>query len=162
MEKQVTFKSIMGNYPTGVCVITSTTNEGVPVGLTVNSFASVSLDPTLILWSIDKRVHSYEVFKNTKNFVVHILSSEQASICSLFATKDVDRFSNCKWKMSANNQPIIMDCAAVLECQTFKTVDAGDHLIIIGEVTDLQNNEKDPLMYHRRNFGPIPEQFYQE
>ena len=160
MDKQATFKSIMGNYPTGVCVITSTTNEGVPVGLTVNSFASVSLDPTLILWSIDKRVSTYEVFNNMKNFVVHILGSEQASICSLFATKDVDRFSQCKWEMSTNNQPIISDCAAILECQTFQTVDAGDHLIIIGEVTNLQNNEKNPLMYHRRKFGPIPEQFY--
>ena len=77
-----------------------------------------------------------------------------------FASRNVDRFSKCDWEFSKNQLPVIEDCFAVLECKTFKTVEAGDHTILIGEVTDIQINEKDPMLYHRRHFGPIPAEFY--
>lgn len=154
------FKEVMGNYPTGVTVVTTVNEEGMPLGLTVNSFASVSLDPQLILWSIDKRVSSYDSILNSGKFAVHVLAENQADICSLFATKGTDRFSNCEWKLSENNLPIIENVAGVLQCTTYQTIDAGDHTILIGEVMDIQNNHKEPLLYHKRKFGPIPEKFY--
>ena len=86
------FKEVMANYPTGVTVVTTVDEQGVPLGLTVNSFASVSLDPLLILWSIDKKVSSYQSFIKTDKFAVNVLSSDQSDICSLFASKDIDRF----------------------------------------------------------------------
>lgn len=160
MGKETLFKEVMGNYPTGVTVVTTADEQGTPLGLTVNSFASVSLDPMLILWSIDKRVSSYEPFVKAGKFAVHILSQEQGDICSLFATRGIDRFNHCQWESSENQLPIIAETAAVLQCNTFKTVEAGDHTILIGEVINIENHRKDPLLYHKRNFGGIPREFY--
>ncbi|WP_449538555.1 flavin reductase family protein [Ferdinandcohnia sp. Marseille-Q9671] len=154
------FKAVMGNYPTGVTVVTTTDENGVPLGLTVNSFASVSLDPLLILWSIDKSVSTYDIFTKTDKFAVHVLAGDQADICTLFASKGTDRFGSCEWKMSDNDLPIIEGASGVLHCKTFQTIEAGDHTILIGEVVEIENYSKPPLLYHSRKFGPIPEDFY--
>lgn len=156
------FKELMGNYPTGVTVVTTVNDQGVPLGLTVNSFASVSLDPLLILWSIDKRVSSYDVFVHSGKFAVHVLAGDQSDICSLFAMKGTNRFANCEWKLSEHHLPIILGTAGVLQCRTFKTVEGGDHTVLIGEVIDIQSETKIPLLYHKRTFGPIPETFYHD
>lgn len=162
MENQniTKFKEVMGNYPTGVTVVTTVDSSGVPVGLTVNSFASVSLDPTLILWSIDQKVSTVDIFKKTDRFAVHTLASDQGDICSLFAMKGTDRFSQCNWALSEHGLPIISGAYGVLQCKTHKTIEAGDHTILIGEVIDIQKEDKNPLLYHRRKFGEIPSDFY--
>lgn len=159
-SRETAFKTVMGNYPTGVTVITTVDKDGTPVGLTVNSFASVSLDPTLILWSIDHRVSTLDIFKNAGKFAVHTLASDQGDICSIFASKGVDRFANCKWELSEQGLPIISGAYGVLQCNTHKQVEAGDHTILIGEVIDIQHEDKEPLLYHKRKFGKIPEDFY--
>ncbi|MFD1706249.1 flavin reductase family protein [Siminovitchia sediminis] len=162
-ERQDIFKKIMGNYPTGVTIVTTTTGSGEPVGLTVNSFASVSLDPLMLLWSIDHGVSSLKEFTGGGKFAVHVLAEEQAALCKTFASKDVDRFSQCDWKMSANGLPIIDGAFGVFECETFQAIEAGDHTVLIGQVIDLSvNEEKDPMLYHRRVFGAIPEEFYRQ
>ena len=155
-----TFKEVMGNYPTGVTVVTTMSDKGKPLGLTVNSFASVSLDPMLILWSIDKRVSSYNIFVQAEKFAVHILAEDQGEICTLFASKDVDRFGNCQWNTSERNLPNLQDVSSVLECETFQTIDAGDHMILIGKVINMEHQAKSPLLYHKRKFGAIPKEFY--
>jgi flavin reductase (DIM6/NTAB) family NADH-FMN oxidoreductase RutF len=160
LDKVQTFKDVMGNYPTGVTVVTTTDENGVPLGLTVNSFASVSLDPTLILWSIDKRVSTYDIFTNADKFAVHVLAGDQGDICALFASKGTDRFGNCEWEMSDNHLPILKGTAGVLHCKTHKTIEAGDHTILIGEVVEIENHSKPPLLYHNRKFGNIPDEFY--
>ncbi|PLS18775.1 oxygenase [Bacillus sp. M6-12] len=147
----------MGSYPTGVTIVTSVDEQGTPVGLTVNSFASVSIDPLLVLWSIDHRVSSLDAFKNSNKFAIHILAGEQKDLCWSFSSKDADRFGTCEWKFSDYNLPIISGAFATLQCKTFKQVEAGDHTILIGEVIDIQKNEKDPMLYFRRNVGSIPE-----
>ncbi|MBP3040595.1 flavin reductase family protein [Bacillaceae bacterium Marseille-Q3522] len=150
----------MGNYPTGVTVVTTTDEEKVPVGLTVNSFASVSLDPTLILWSIDHKVSSHDVFKNADKFAVQILAADQSDLCMLFASKGTDRFGNCVWKFSDHQLPLLAGVCGILQCKNIRQIDAGDHTILIGEVFDIQKTDKEPLLYHRRNFGKIPNEFY--
>jgi flavin reductase (DIM6/NTAB) family NADH-FMN oxidoreductase RutF len=161
-EQQQLFKKALGNYPTGVTIITTTDENGTPVGLTVNSFASVSLDPLMVLWSIDHKVSSLETFKTSGKFAVHILEGNQQELCLNFASKDVDRFGSCDWELSSQDLPIIDGVFAVLECKTFKTVEAGDHTILIGEVTNIKIDEsKEPMLYHRRQFGPIPSSFYE-
>jgi len=157
---QTLFKEVMGNYPTGVTVVTTTDKDGNPVGLTVNSFASVSLDPLLVLWSIDHKVTTLDSFKNGEGFAVHILAGNQQELCRNFASKNVDRFSTCKWELSEHNLPIIEGAFAVLQCKTFKTVEAGDHTILIGEVVDIQIEQREPMLYHRRHFSSIPPEFY--
>lgn len=161
MDNVSKFKEVMGNYPTGVTVVTTIDDVGTPLGLTVNSFASVSLDPLLILWSIDKRVSSYNLFIKTDKFAVNVLAGDQGDICALFASKGTDRFGSCEWKLSEHKLPIITGAAGVLQCETFKTIDAGDHTILIGKVIDIQSNHKEPLLYHKRKFGKIPRDFYQ-
>ncbi|KZM54473.1 flavin reductase family protein [Aeribacillus pallidus] len=160
-EKQRLFKEVMGNYPTGVTIITTTSSDGNPVGLTVNSFTSVSLDPLMVLWCIDHKASSINDFISAGKFAVHILAGDQRELCKTFASKGVDRFNTCQWTFSSNHLPIIEDTFAVLQCQTFKTVEAGDHTILIGEVIDIQmNNKKLPMLYHRRHFATIPAEFY--
>ena len=159
---QEKFKLALGNYPTGVTIITAKGGD-VPVGLTANSFASVSLDPLLILWSIDHKASSLETFKTSKHFAIHILEANQQELCKTFASKNVDRFDLCQWSESDNSVPIIDGTFAVLECETFDTIEAGDHTIIIGKVINIDvDSEKDPMLYHRRVFGPIPEEFYKQ
>jgi flavin reductase (DIM6/NTAB) family NADH-FMN oxidoreductase RutF len=154
------FKQVLGNYPTGVTVVTTTDESGVPLGLTVNSFASVSIDPLLILWSIDKRVSTHDIFAKIDKFAVHVLAADQGELCSLFASKGIDRFKNCEWELSEHKLPILKDVAGILQCRTFKTVDAGDHTILIGEIIDIKGEQKEPLLYHKRKFGKIPDEFY--
>ena len=159
-ENQQLFKEAMGNYPTGVTVVTTEDNEGKPVGLTVNSFASVSLDPLMILWSIDHKASSVHTFKESGKFIVHLLADDQQELVKLFSSKDVDRFSKIKWGISDNQLPVIEGAFAIIECETFQTVEAGDHTIIIGSVTNIRTKKKNPLLYHRRYIGPIPSEFY--
>jgi flavin reductase (DIM6/NTAB) family NADH-FMN oxidoreductase RutF len=161
IEKQQLFKEAMGNYPTGVTIITAVTEDGSPVGLTVNSFASVSLDPLLVLWSIDHKVSSIDAFVNGGKFAIHILAGDQQQLCKDFSSKNVDRFSTCEWNYSENHLPVIENTFAVLECKTHQTIVAGDHTILIGQVINIQvNSEKDPMLYHRRHFSSIPPEFY--
>lgn len=159
-EQQQAFRKALGNYPTGVTVVTTFNENQEPIGLTVNSFASVSLDPLLILWSIDKKSKSYNEFMKTKKFAVNILASDQQDLCNLFSSKVENRFSQCKWQKSVQRLPILDDTLSALECETVQQVDAGDHTIIIGHVINIKNSEKEPLLYHRRNVGAIPEEFY--
>ncbi len=154
------FKKVMGNYPTGVTVVTTKDRNGTPVGLTVNSFASVSLAPLLISWCIDKSASSFDVFNTTNQFAVHILASEQEDLCHLFACKGADRFNQCEWTTSELQLPIIKDVFAVLQCNVFQRVEAGDHQLLIGKVEHIDKAEKEPLLYHRRKVGSIPSDFY--
>ncbi|MBL3729790.1 flavin reductase [Lysinibacillus sp. HST-98] len=153
------FKLALGNYPTGVTVVT-TCHDTKPIGLTVNSFASVSIDPLLILWSLDKKSQLHPYFTTAPNFAVNILASDQEHLCTLFASKIPDRFAQATWSTSSLGLPILHDTAANLQCKTFQQIDAGDHTIFIGQVVDITNAQKEPLLYHRRHIGPIPKSFY--
>lgn len=155
------FKEAMGNYPTGVTVVTAFDEKQQPIGLTVNSFASVSLDPLLILWSIDKKVFTYDTFTKIDKFAVNILAGDQKETALLFATRDADRFGNSEWHKSEFGLPIIEGTLASLQCKTFQAVEAGDHTILIGEVMDIQVENKNPLLYHERNIGPFPTVFHE-
>lgn len=162
IDLQQQFKQALGNYPTGVTVVTAFTEDHQPIGLTVNSFASVSLDPTLILWSIDKKSSLLEPFVKADKFAVNILAEDQANVCMIFATKVEDRFGQISWEKSERDLPVIHGSQSQLECKTFQQIDAGDHIIFIGEVLHIHNEEKSPLLYHKRNFGAIPASFYEK
>jgi flavin reductase (DIM6/NTAB) family NADH-FMN oxidoreductase RutF len=153
------FKQIMGSYPTGVTILTTTDTEGNPSGLTVNSFASVSLDPLLVLWCIDRKASSLEAFRQSANFAVHVLADDQKDLCWAFAGKEPDRFSTANWNMSENYLPILSGSFGVLECKKVQEIEAGDHVILIGQVINIQHQDKEPMLYFRRNIGSIPADF---
>src|SRR5699024_8398608 len=144
IERVAMFKKALGNYPTGISVVTAIDENNEPIGLTVNSFASVSIDPLLVLWSIDQNITTYDTFR-----MIH-----------KFAIKEEERFDNCEWTLSENGLPLLTDAMATLECDTFKTVEVGDHTTLFGHVKQVDATEKAPLLYHRRHIGPFPEEFY--
>lgn len=162
MDKITQFKNVMGNYPTGVTVVTTYSSNGEPIGLTVNSFASVSLEPTLILWSIDKKASTHDDFRQCERFAVNILAADQGDLCNLFATRGVDRFDGSHWEKSELGLPVLLNTAATLQCKNVQQIDAGDHTTLIGEVIEIVDGQKDPLLYHRRNIGAIPKSFYEK
>lgn len=162
IDKVQLFRDAMANYPTGVNVVTAVDKEKEPFGITVNSFASVSLDPLLILWSIDHNASTYDQFMETEQFVVNILAEEQADLASTFAKSDIDRFAQVDWHTSAADLPIIDGAMASLQCNVFKKIEAGDHIIFIGEIFDIQVADKAPLLYHNRKLGPLPAVFHEE
>lgn len=162
IDKVQLFRDAMANYPTGVSVVTARDKEDNPFGITVNSFASVSLDPLLILWSIDYNASTYDQFMETEQFVVNILAEEQADLASTFAKSDIDRFAQCEQETSAADLPIITGALASLQCNVFQKIEAGDHIIFIGEIFDIQTADKAPLLYHNRKLGALPAVFHEK
>ncbi|ONK21425.1 oxygenase [Bacillus sp. VT-16-64] len=152
-----TYKEIMCSYPTGVSIVT-TMDQDKPVGLTVNSFASVSLEPLLVSWCIDKKSSSLQAFHKSDTFAVNILSEHQKAECFIFAdSKESDRFSKTSWERSANQLPILKDVFAVLECKKVQEIEAGDHIVLIGKVIDLHKTDHKPMLYYQRNVSVVPE-----
>ena len=159
-DQMVQFKELMGNYPTGVTVVTAVNESGRPIGLTVNSFTSISIDPLLIMWSIDKKVSTYDSFMKIDRFAVNILAADQTDLVKLFTKKDIDRFQHCEWAESDLGLPILANTIGSLQCKVYNRFEAGDHTILLGEVAEVQSKAKDPLLYHKRKVGPIPAEFY--
>lgn len=162
IDKVKKFKEAMSNYPTGVNVITAIDENKHPFGITVNSFASVSLDPLLILWSIDNNASTYEKFMATKKFAVNMLSESQDKVATSFASRQEDRFVNCEWDYSKHDLPIIYGSMASLQCHVFNKVEAGDHVIMIGKVFQIDVQDKAPLLYHKRKIGAFPSVFHEK
>lgn len=158
---QQLFKEVMGSYPSGVTIITTVDQDGKPVGLTANSFVSVSIDPLLILWCIDKRAGSWSAFDNAEQFGVNILAANQAKACWTFASKtEPDRFGKHAWKLSSNNVPVLDGVFATFECKKSQVIDAGDHYILIGEVIHIEKQDDvEPMLYFRRKVGEVPASF---
>src|SRR5690625_1954178 len=137
------YKDVMGSYPTGVTVITTMNEQGEKAGLTVNSFASVSLDPLLVLWSIDKNSRSLQSFLTNKRIAINILSTEQKEDCFLFAIKEEDnKFNQTDWTKSEYDLPVLNNSFATIQCETINQNEAGEQYILIGKVLAVKKNEK--------------------
>lgn len=151
------FKSIMGNYPTGVTVITTKEANNRPIGMTVNSFQSVSIDPLMILWSIRKDATEFKQFYNADQFVVNILDGDNVDICNIFASKDkANRFNKVKWSLTEQDIPVLDEVSSIMECVTVDKINAGDHIIFLGEVKNLRRNSATPMLHYGRKLGHIP------
>ena len=146
------YRRALGCFATGVAVVTTVDDRGNAVGITVSSFNSVSLDPPLVLWSIDLDARSYDTFINAEGFAVNVLSAEQKDVCERFATRGTDKFRGIDWKTGENGVPILPEYAAVFVCETENVLDGGDHKIIIGRVVDFEDRETEPLIFCRGDF----------
>ena len=127
------FRQVMGNFATGITVVTTRDANGNPYGLTVNSFTSVSLDPVLVLVCLDNRLSGLDSFKNSKHFGVSILSDRQEDISRMFAKKDSERPSSIYFEGKLG-LPLIRQSLAVMECEVKNVYAGGDHQIFLGEV----------------------------
>ena len=144
---QQDFRSALGQYATGITIITALDAENGPIGMTANSFASVSLDPPLVLWSVDKSSPLYAGFAATSHYAVHILDEGQQSLSHRFADDDVDKFEGLNIGSGINDLPLLEQHIALLQCEVVDRHEAGDHLILIGHVLDIQHESKDPLLF---------------
>lgn len=148
------FRRALSQFPTGVSVITTIDSEARPVGVTASSFNSVSMDPALILWSIDKAALSLPAFKNTKHFAVNILGRDQVATSNNFASRGEDKFAHAKYSAGLGGVPLLDDYAAQFECKTWAVYEGGDHLILVGEVIKYRYNDNiPPLVFARGSYA---------
>lgn len=142
------FRKALGRFTTGVTVITTRTGEGHPVGITANSFNSVSLNPPLVLWSLAKTSRSLDAFSKSKHWAVHILSANQDTLSSRFAKSGENKFEGVATKSGVGDIPLLPDCTACLQCKTTFMYEGGDHVIFVGEVVDFTHCDAEPLVFH--------------
>ena len=143
------FRNALGQFATGVTVVTARSPEGQPVGMTVSSFNSVSLQPPLVLWSLGNHVGSYPVFAQCSHYNIHVLGAHQKALALQFARPGIDRFAGVDWQANAHGVPLLGDCLASFECKAHSRHSAGDHLILIGEVLACAHtSDVAPLLYH--------------
>lgn len=149
------FRRALGAFATGVTVITTVDANGKDVGLTANSFNSVSLDPPMILWSLDKKSSNFNAFMGSEYFAVHVLSAEQDHISNQFAKSGVDRFAGMDFQRGVGSTPLLEGCSAWFVCRMAHRYEGGDHFIIVGEVLSYKNFEKPPLVFHSGKYGML-------
>lgn len=153
-----TFRSALGLFATGVTIVTARGADGRLVGLTANSFNSVSLSPPLVLWSLARRAGSLPVFAAGSHYAIHILAAEQIELARRFATPAIDRFAGLGLEEGAGGVPLIPGCAAVFECANRSQYEEGDHIIFVGQVERCAHRAgAQPLIFHGgRYFTELP------
>lgn len=145
------FRSALGRFATGVTIITARGADGRPVGVTANSFNSVSLDPPLVLWSLDRNSSSLEAYESADEFAIHVLGIEQEHLSNRFATRGVDKFEDMH--VGHAGVPLLDGCAARFHCRKVQRHDVGDHILFIGEVMDFDTRVGAPLLYLQGKYG---------
>ena len=141
-------RAALGQYATGVTVVTTHDRDGRPVGLTVNSFASVSLDPPLVLWSLALSSSRLPAFKACRHFAVNVLAADQLELSNHFAMTGIDKFADLAWSPGLGGVPLLEGCCARFECHSEAQHEGGDHLIFVGRVERFMRDERAPLLFH--------------
>ncbi len=156
------FRKVLGHFPTGVTVITAAApqEEGgsKPAGFSVGSFASVSLDPPLVMFCAGNASQSWPEIKSAGHFCVNVLSDAQSEISNLFASKNVDKFENLKWRAAKSGAPVLEGAICWIDCEISDIYAAGDHQIVVGRVLDLDIDEavvknQGPLIFYKGAYG---------
>lgn len=148
-------RDAFGCFATGVTIVTTSGPAGVDVGLTANSFSSVSLDPPMVLWSLARSAGSIDVFRGCSHFAVHILSAEQEAMSARFASKGVDRFAGLEIERGPAGIPLLPDCMARFACKLAYQYEGGDHVIFVGEIVDFDHSARRPLVFHGGRYGML-------
>ena len=142
-----TLRNVLGSFPTGVTVITTVDAAGRCIGVTANSFSSVSLDPPLILWNQSLASASYPAFRDAQRFVVNILAEDQVDVSRRFATPGIDRFEGVRTRFGLGGVPLIEGCVAHLECIRETSFPGGDHAVFIGRIEKTYRAQRRPLAF---------------
>lgn len=150
------FRDALGQFATGVTVITCECPLG-PLGITANSFASISLDPALVMWAPGKFSKRYQAFCEAEHFAIHVLRNDQLELGRAFARDGLD-FSVTEWRRSPEQIPVLQDCLARFECRKSAEHEGGDHTIIIGQVLRAQSNPGKPLVFSQGAYGDFQAQ----
>jgi flavin reductase (DIM6/NTAB) family NADH-FMN oxidoreductase RutF len=147
------FRNALGSFATGVTVITAVGPDGKPVGLTCNSFASVSLNPPLVLWSLVIYSPNMSVFQNASHFTVNVLGASQQALSTQFATPSDDKFAGVDWQPGLGGAPVLAGCVASFQCRAADRYYGGDHVIFLGAVEAYAYNRDEPLLFAQGGYG---------
>ena len=150
-------RQALGAFPTGVCLVTTTTPDGKREGMTINSFASVSLDPPLLLWSIRDDTRSADAFLATRPFNLSVLTAAQRDLAWHFARPAVDKFERFAeaFELAPNGCARLIESVATFECSTYSRHQEGDHTIILGRVERFSRTDTPPLLFHSGQMGSL-------
>jgi 3-hydroxy-9,10-secoandrosta-1,3,5(10)-triene-9,17-dione monooxygenase reductase component len=149
------FRQVLGHFPTGGTIIAAAP-AGAPVGMAVSSFTSLSLEPPQVLFCAGNNSTSWPKIREHGSFSVNILAEEQEHVSRVFATKAPDKFAEIGWRRARSGNPLIDGCLAFVECRIAQVVESGDHVIVIGDVDDLEvAHEGRPLVFFRGGYGRV-------
>lgn len=144
-------RGALSRFGTGVAIVTAEGSDG-PVGMTINSFASVSLDPPLVLWSAARASQRYPQFARAAHLAIHVLGADQHALCQAFAAR-ADAFDAADWHRGADGLPLLRGCLARFDCAAYAEYDGGDHGILVGRVLRAVIGEGAPLLCYQSQFG---------
>lgn len=149
----VEFRLSLSMFATGVTIVTARQPDGKMVGLTANSFNSVSLQPPLVLWSLARRASSLAAFSAGSHYAINILASDQKTLAERFAARGADRWGGVAWREGVAGAPLLEGAAAVFECFNRSRYEEGDHVIFVGEVEHCTHRaDASPLLFHGGRF----------
>ncbi len=151
------FRHACGRFATGITIATVSDAQGIPHGLTVNSFTSVSLDPPLVSICLGHAVSLIEVFRAASYFGINVLAESQRVVSERFARKGYDRFEGVEWEPGANGVPLIAGVLAAMECRTIERIRAGDHDIFLAQMVTARVGEGEPLVYFASDYRRLRE-----
>jgi 3-hydroxy-9,10-secoandrosta-1,3,5(10)-triene-9,17-dione monooxygenase reductase component len=158
------FRSALGAFATGVTIVTTRDIEGHDIGLTANSFNSVSLDPPMVLWSLAKSARSLPAFLAAPHFAVHVLAADQEDLSLRFAARGSEKFVGLDLERGASQVPLLRGCSARFQCRTAFRHEGGDHVIFVGAVDSFDHSDRPPLVFHGGSYAlavrkePVPQQ----
>jgi len=146
------FINALGSFGTGVTVVTSGSKQTRLVGVTANSFSSVSLEPPIVLWSLGSASPSLDIFDATGRFVINILSLQQMDLSKRFSSNVPDKFESVEFGEGLGNLPVLKDCVATIECKTIQRTVVGDHVLFLGQVEKYSYERKPTLLFCQGNY----------
>lgn len=149
------FRDALGQFATGITIVTTLNAAGHPVGLTASSFNSVSLSPPLVLWSLSHGASTMAAFRACSHYAIHVLAADQLELANRFAQRGIDRFEGVAHHSGHSGMPLLAGALATFECHNRSQHDEGDHLIFVGEVRHCHPlRDSAPLLYHRGHMLP--------
>lgn len=149
------FRRTLGMFATGITVVTARARNGSLIGLTVNSFNSVSLDPPLIVWSLANNSTARATLEECEYYAINVLARDQEAVSSLFASKEANRFNGVDWEPGLGGAPIIAGCCAVFEVRNTLRYPGGDHVVFIGHVERCDRTEDEPLVFFNGRYRSL-------
>lgn len=151
---QARFRQAMGHFASGVTVVTTQYDERL-YGMTISSFASLSLEPPLVLICVDTSIITHDAIRDAGQFVVNILEQRQEHLSRRFASRDLDKFIGVAWRGGLLGLPVLEGVLAAIECRVYGILPGGDHSIFVGEVINVEIGEGAPLLYYRRGYHEL-------
>jgi 3-hydroxy-9,10-secoandrosta-1,3,5(10)-triene-9,17-dione monooxygenase reductase component len=148
-------RNALGSFATGVTIVTALDQEGQKVGMTANSFNSVSLEPALVLWSIGRTTNCFDDFIAAKSFAIHVLAEDQQLLSNLFAMTGSDRFADLNCAEGLAGVPILPHYSSCFQCTIEHQYDGGDHVIMVGRIIELHDSGHKPLLFHRGDYANL-------